>query len=146
MLRWFGTSAAPLDLAKQIYFFFLTDPRFQTWVHQDLDWQRSLGLKIRLKSKNRLRPFFGTDKAVAVQIGIDVAQIDDVSEVNMDYSLTIYLQQMWRGKWSIRGRFMVMSTTIWPQKYIRIHMRFNLSNKQKHIYWYFDRIELDSRL
>ena len=55
--------------------------------------------------QKRLRPFFGTEKAVVVQIGIDVAQIDDVSEVNMDYSLTIYLQQMWRGMWSIFGRF-----------------------------------------
>ena len=26
-----------------------------------------------------------------------MAEIDDVSEVNMDYSLTIYFRQMWQG-------------------------------------------------
>ena len=45
----------------------------------------------------RLRPFFGTGKPVSVAVGIDVAEIDDVSEVNMDYSLTIYFRQMWQG-------------------------------------------------
>jgi len=44
----------------------------------------------------RLRPYFGTNKAVVVGIGIDVAQIDDVSEVNMDFQLTLYFQQTWQ--------------------------------------------------
>ncbi|CBY32958.1 unnamed protein product [Oikopleura dioica] len=43
----------------------------------------------------RLRPFFGQNESVDVGIGIDVAQIDDVSEVNMDFQLTLYFQQSW---------------------------------------------------
>ena len=32
----------------------------------------------------RLRPYFGTDKPVDVKIGIDVADINAISEVDMD--------------------------------------------------------------
>ncbi|XP_034079352.1 LOW QUALITY PROTEIN: gamma-aminobutyric acid receptor subunit beta-3-like [Gymnodraco acuticeps] len=45
----------------------------------------------------RLRPDFG-GKPVAVGMSIDVASIDMVSEVNMDYTLTMYFQQYWRDK------------------------------------------------
>ncbi|XP_072293811.1 gamma-aminobutyric acid receptor subunit beta-3 isoform X4 [Eucyclogobius newberryi] len=45
----------------------------------------------------RLRPDFG-GPPVAVGMSIDVASIDRVSEVNMDYTLTMYFQQYWRDK------------------------------------------------
>ncbi|XP_031430371.1 gamma-aminobutyric acid receptor subunit beta-3 isoform X3 [Clupea harengus] len=45
----------------------------------------------------RLRPDFG-GAPVAVGMSIDVANIDMVSEVNMDYTLTMYFQQYWRDK------------------------------------------------
>nr|CAC16086.1 GABAA receptor betaZ2 subunit [Danio rerio] len=45
----------------------------------------------------RLRPDFG-GAPVAVRMNIDIASIDMVSEVNMDYTLTMYFQQAWRDK------------------------------------------------
>ncbi|XP_026555762.1 gamma-aminobutyric acid receptor subunit beta-1-like isoform X2 [Pseudonaja textilis] len=45
----------------------------------------------------RLRPDFG-GSPVDVGMRIEVASIDMVSEVNMDYTLTMYLQQSWRDK------------------------------------------------
>uniref|UniRef100_A0A3P8VB20 Gamma-aminobutyric acid type A receptor subunit beta3 n=1 Tax=Cynoglossus semilaevis TaxID=244447 RepID=A0A3P8VB20_CYNSE len=45
----------------------------------------------------RLRPDFG-GPPVSVGMSVDVASIDMVSEVNMDYTLTMYFQQYWRDK------------------------------------------------
>ncbi|KAK1903860.1 Gamma-aminobutyric acid receptor subunit beta-2 [Dissostichus eleginoides] len=45
----------------------------------------------------RLRPDFG-GAPVKVGMNIDIASIDMVSEVNMDYTLTMYFQQAWRDK------------------------------------------------
>uniref|UniRef100_A0A6I8PI29 Gamma-aminobutyric acid type A receptor subunit beta3 n=1 Tax=Ornithorhynchus anatinus TaxID=9258 RepID=A0A6I8PI29_ORNAN len=45
----------------------------------------------------RLRPDFG-GPPVCVGMSIDIASIDMVSEVNMDYTLTMYFQQYWRDK------------------------------------------------
>ncbi|KAI5612732.1 gamma-aminobutyric acid receptor subunit beta-2 precursor, partial [Silurus asotus] len=45
----------------------------------------------------RLRPDFG-GPPVRVGMNIDIASIDMVSEVNMDYTLTMYFQQAWRDK------------------------------------------------
>ncbi|XP_048387818.2 gamma-aminobutyric acid receptor subunit beta-1-like [Stegostoma tigrinum] len=45
----------------------------------------------------RLRPDFG-GLPVDVGMNIDIASIDMVSEVNMDYTLTMYFQQSWRDK------------------------------------------------
>ncbi|XP_046696072.1 gamma-aminobutyric acid receptor subunit beta-3 isoform X2 [Silurus meridionalis] len=45
----------------------------------------------------RLRPDFG-GAPVSVGMTIDVANIDMVSEVNMDFTLTMYFQQYWRDK------------------------------------------------
>ncbi|XP_075924009.1 gamma-aminobutyric acid receptor subunit beta-2-like isoform X2 [Petromyzon marinus] len=45
----------------------------------------------------RLRPDFG-GPPVAVGMSIDIASIDMVSEVNMDYTLTMYFQQCWTDK------------------------------------------------
>ncbi|XP_029091004.1 gamma-aminobutyric acid receptor subunit beta-1 isoform X2 [Monodon monoceros] len=47
----------------------------------------------------RLRPDFGGNgPPVDVGMRIDVASIDMVSEVNMDYTLTMYFQQSWKDK------------------------------------------------
>ncbi|XP_078457388.1 gamma-aminobutyric acid receptor subunit beta-3-like [Lampetra fluviatilis] len=45
----------------------------------------------------RLRPDFG-GTPVAVGMNIDIASIDMVSEVNMDYTITMYFQQYWQDK------------------------------------------------
>ncbi|XP_035181067.1 gamma-aminobutyric acid receptor subunit beta-1 isoform X2 [Oxyura jamaicensis] len=45
----------------------------------------------------RLRPDFG-GPPVGVGMRIEIASIDVVSEVNMDYTLTMYFQQSWRDK------------------------------------------------
>ncbi|XP_017276921.1 gamma-aminobutyric acid receptor subunit beta-2 [Kryptolebias marmoratus] len=45
----------------------------------------------------RLRPDFG-GPPVGVGMNIDISSIDMVSEVNMDYTLTMYFQQAWRDK------------------------------------------------
>ncbi|OWK64624.1 Gamma-aminobutyric acid receptor subunit beta-1 [Lonchura striata] len=45
----------------------------------------------------RLRPDFG-GPPVDVGMRIEIASIDVVSEVNMDYTLTMYFQQSWRDK------------------------------------------------
>jgi gamma-aminobutyric acid receptor subunit beta len=43
----------------------------------------------------RLRPKFGGDP---LDIGMDItiASFDEISEVNMDYTITIYLNQYWK--------------------------------------------------
>ena len=44
----------------------------------------------------RLRPYFGTSKPVDVKIGIDVADINAISEVDMDYQLPrVYNSSTW---------------------------------------------------
>ncbi|XP_039251857.1 gamma-aminobutyric acid receptor subunit beta-3-like [Styela clava] len=43
----------------------------------------------------RLRPDYGAEP-LAVGMAIEIASIDAVSEVNMDYTLTLYFQQRWR--------------------------------------------------
>ena len=44
----------------------------------------------------RLRPDFGQDeRPVKVFISIKVDSIHEVSEVNMDYTMTVYFQQQW---------------------------------------------------
>ncbi|XP_028837554.1 gamma-aminobutyric acid receptor subunit beta-1 [Denticeps clupeoides] len=45
----------------------------------------------------RLRPDFG-GPPVDVVMSIDISSIDMVSEVNMDYTITMYFQQSWRDK------------------------------------------------
>ena len=47
----------------------------------------------------RLRPYFGKGgKAVEVHVGIDVQEIFAISEVNMDYQMTVYFRQTWKGE------------------------------------------------
>ncbi|XP_006007588.1 gamma-aminobutyric acid receptor subunit beta-4 isoform X1 [Latimeria chalumnae] len=45
----------------------------------------------------RLRPDFG-GPPVTVGMSIHIASIDQISEVNMDYTITMYFQQSWRDK------------------------------------------------
>ncbi|XP_053187152.1 gamma-aminobutyric acid receptor subunit beta-4 isoform X1 [Scomber japonicus] len=45
----------------------------------------------------RLRPDFG-GPPVSVGMSINIASIDSISEVNMDYTITMYFQQSWRDK------------------------------------------------
>ncbi|XP_039622452.1 gamma-aminobutyric acid receptor subunit beta-4 isoform X2 [Polypterus senegalus] len=45
----------------------------------------------------RLRPDFG-GPPVTVGMSINIASIDAISEVNMDYTITMYFQQSWRDK------------------------------------------------
>ncbi|XP_051903372.1 gamma-aminobutyric acid receptor subunit beta-4 isoform X2 [Hippocampus zosterae] len=45
----------------------------------------------------RLRPDFGGDPVI-VWMSINIASIDSISEVNMDYTITMYFQQSWRDK------------------------------------------------
>ncbi|XP_045895775.1 gamma-aminobutyric acid receptor subunit beta-4 isoform X2 [Micropterus dolomieu] len=45
----------------------------------------------------RLRPDFG-GPPVIVGMSINIASIDSISEVNMDYTITMYFQQSWRDK------------------------------------------------
>ncbi|CAF5169954.1 unnamed protein product, partial [Rotaria magnacalcarata] len=43
----------------------------------------------------RLRPSFGNEPLL-LDIEIRLASFDSISEVNMDYTLTLYLNQYWR--------------------------------------------------
>ncbi|CAH1777617.1 unnamed protein product, partial [Owenia fusiformis] len=43
----------------------------------------------------RLRPYFGGE-ALHIDIDLTVASFDSISEVNMDYTITMYLNQYWR--------------------------------------------------
>ncbi|KAG5262613.1 hypothetical protein AALO_G00276950 [Alosa alosa] len=48
-----------------------------------------------MKGYNKyLRPFFG-DGPVTVGMSLDIASIDTISEINMDYTATIFLRQRW---------------------------------------------------
>ncbi|KTF83287.1 hypothetical protein cypCar_00027597 [Cyprinus carpio] len=48
-----------------------------------------------MKGYNKyLRPFFGNGP-VAVGMSLDIASIDTISEINMDYTATIFLRQRW---------------------------------------------------
>ncbi|XP_078575026.1 gamma-aminobutyric acid receptor subunit beta-like [Branchiostoma floridae x Branchiostoma japonicum] len=50
-----------------------------------------------------LRPNFGREP-VHVNLSLTVASIDLISEVNMDYTITIFLRQYWRdGRMSFEG-------------------------------------------
>jgi len=43
----------------------------------------------------RIRPYFGERKPVNVGINIFVAGMDEISEIDMDYTLTVYFLQKW---------------------------------------------------
>ncbi|XP_061894771.1 gamma-aminobutyric acid receptor subunit beta-3 isoform X2 [Entelurus aequoreus] len=87
------TSRNSVDGNKKLYAIYDTsvnEPGNMSFVKETVD-------KLLKGYDIRLRPDFGATP-VAVGMSIDVASIDMVSEVNMDYTLTMYFQQYWRDK------------------------------------------------
>ncbi|XP_028655868.1 gamma-aminobutyric acid receptor subunit beta-3 isoform X2 [Erpetoichthys calabaricus] len=88
--RLFGVFSAPVIVAVMCYAQSANEPGNMSFVKETVD-------KLLKGYDIRLRPDFG-GAPVAVGMSIDVASIDMVSEVNMDYTLTMYFQQYWRDK------------------------------------------------
>uniref|UniRef100_A0A8C9TPN2 Gamma-aminobutyric acid type A receptor subunit beta3 n=1 Tax=Scleropages formosus TaxID=113540 RepID=A0A8C9TPN2_SCLFO len=88
--RLFGVISAPVIVAVMCCAQSANEPGNMSFVKETVD-------KLLKGYDIRLRPDFG-GPPVAVGMSIDVASIDMVSEVNMDYTLTMYFQQYWRDK------------------------------------------------
>ncbi|KAJ8407268.1 hypothetical protein AAFF_G00278420 [Aldrovandia affinis] len=88
--RLFGVLSAPVIVAVVCCAQSANEPGNMSFVKETVD-------KLLKGYDIRLRPDFG-GAPVAVGMSIDVASIDMVSEVNMDYTLTMYFQQYWRDK------------------------------------------------
>ncbi|XP_036395987.1 gamma-aminobutyric acid receptor subunit beta-3-like isoform X2 [Megalops cyprinoides] len=88
--RLFGVLSAPVIVAIVCCAQSANEPGNMSFVKETVD-------KLLKGYDIRLRPDFG-GAPVAVGMSIDVASIDMVSEVNMDYTLTMYFQQYWRDK------------------------------------------------
>ncbi|XP_066562192.1 gamma-aminobutyric acid receptor subunit beta-3 isoform X4 [Amia ocellicauda] len=88
--RLFGVLSAPVIVAVVCCAQSANEPGNMSFVKETVD-------KLLKGYDIRLRPDFG-GPPVAVGMSIDVASIDMVSEVNMDYTLTMYFQQYWRDK------------------------------------------------
>ncbi|XP_006639203.1 gamma-aminobutyric acid receptor subunit beta-3 isoform X3 [Lepisosteus oculatus] len=88
--RLFGVLSAPVIVAVMCCAQSANEPGNMSFVKETVD-------KLLKGYDIRLRPDFG-GPPVAVGMSIDVASIDMVSEVNMDYTLTMYFQQYWRDK------------------------------------------------
>ncbi|XP_030126862.4 gamma-aminobutyric acid receptor subunit beta-1 isoform X3 [Taeniopygia guttata] len=85
-----GPGALPLPLAVACTARSADGPGNMSYVKETVD-RLLQGYDIRL------RPDFG-GPPVDVGMRIEIASIDVVSEVNMDYTLTMYFQQSWRDK------------------------------------------------
>ncbi|XP_055492486.1 gamma-aminobutyric acid receptor subunit beta-3 [Leucoraja erinacea] len=89
--RYFGIFSAPVVLVAVVCCAqSVNEPGNMSFVKETVD-NMLRGYDIRL------RPDFG-GPPVSVGMNIDVASIDQVSEVNMDYTITMYFQQYWRDK------------------------------------------------
>ncbi|XP_041607152.1 gamma-aminobutyric acid receptor subunit beta-3 isoform X3 [Vulpes lagopus] len=88
--RLFGIFSAPVLVAVVCCAQSVNDPGNMSFVKETVD-------KLLKGYDIRLRPDFG-GPPVCVGMNIDIASIDMVSEVNMDYTLTMYFQQYWRDK------------------------------------------------
>ncbi|XP_017576042.1 gamma-aminobutyric acid receptor subunit beta-3 isoform X4 [Colossoma macropomum] len=88
--RLFGVLSVPVLVAVMCCAQSANEPGNMSFVKETVD-------KLLKGYDIRLRPDFG-GPPVAVGMSIDVASIDMVSEVNMDYTLTMYFQQYWRDK------------------------------------------------
>ncbi|XP_058885461.1 gamma-aminobutyric acid receptor subunit beta-3 isoform X4 [Acipenser ruthenus] len=88
--RLFGILSTPVLVAVVCCAQSVNEPGNMSFVKETVD-------KLLKGYDIRLRPDFG-GPPVAVGMSIDVASIDMVSEVNMDYTLTMYFQQYWRDK------------------------------------------------
>ena len=51
--------------------------------------------KISIDFNSEIIPLINLHKPVRVGINIHVASMDDISEVNMDYTVTVYFMQTW---------------------------------------------------
>ncbi|XP_032080267.1 gamma-aminobutyric acid receptor subunit beta-1-like isoform X1 [Thamnophis elegans] len=85
-----GIFVFPVMVAVVSYAKSVTEPSNMSYVKETVD-RLLKGYDIRL------RPDFG-GSPVDVGMRIEIASIDMVSEVNMDYTLTMYFQQSWRDK------------------------------------------------
>ncbi|XP_066429219.1 gamma-aminobutyric acid receptor subunit beta-1 isoform X2 [Eleutherodactylus coqui] len=88
--RYFGIASFPMLIAMVCCAQSVNEPSNMSYVKETVD-RLLKGYDIRL------RPDFG-GPPVDVGMRIAVASIDMVSEVNMDYTLTMYFQQSWRDK------------------------------------------------
>ncbi|XP_053559969.1 gamma-aminobutyric acid receptor subunit beta-1 isoform X1 [Bombina bombina] len=88
--RCFGILSFPMMVAMVCCAQSVNEPSNMSYVKETVD-RLLKGYDIRL------RPDFG-GPPVDVGMRIDIASIDMVSEVNMDYTLTMYFQQSWRDK------------------------------------------------
>ncbi|KAF4078778.1 hypothetical protein AMELA_G00185400 [Ameiurus melas] len=86
----FGIISVPLLVALMCCAQSANEPGNMSFVKETVD-------KLLKGYDIRLRPDFG-GAPVSVGMTIDVASIDMVSEVNMDFTLTMYFQQYWRDK------------------------------------------------
>ncbi|XP_073464589.1 gamma-aminobutyric acid receptor subunit beta-1 [Lithobates pipiens] len=87
---YFGIVSIPMMIAMVCCAQSVNEPSNMSYVKETVD-RLLKGYDIRL------RPDFG-GPPVDVGMRITVASIDMVSEVNMDYTLTMYFQQSWRDK------------------------------------------------
>ncbi|MBN3283508.1 GBRB1 protein, partial [Polyodon spathula] len=86
----FGILSFPMMVAVVCCAQSVNEPSNMSYVKETVD-------KLLKGYDIRLRPDFG-GLPLDVGMSIDIASIDMVSEVNMDYTLTMYFQQYWRDK------------------------------------------------
>ncbi|XP_033869848.2 gamma-aminobutyric acid receptor subunit beta-1 [Acipenser ruthenus] len=86
----FGILSFPMMVAMVCCAHSVNEPSNMSFVKETVD-------KLLKGYDIRLRPDFG-GPPLDVGMSIDIASIDMVSEVNMDYTLTMYFQQSWRDK------------------------------------------------
>ncbi|XP_041131228.1 gamma-aminobutyric acid receptor subunit beta-1-like [Polyodon spathula] len=86
----FGILSFPMMVAVVCCAHSVNEPSNMSFVKETVD-------KLLKGYDIRLRPDFG-GPPLDVGMSIDIASIDMVSEVNMDYTLTMYFQQSWRDK------------------------------------------------
>nr|XP_058923270.1 gamma-aminobutyric acid receptor subunit beta-1 isoform X2 [Kogia breviceps] len=95
-----GLLSFPVMIAMVCCAHSANEPSNMSYVKETVD-RLLKGYDIRLRPDfggNASSFFFSTWPPVDVGMRIDVASIDMVSEVNMDYTLTMYFQQSWKDK------------------------------------------------
>ncbi|XP_024587390.1 gamma-aminobutyric acid receptor subunit beta-1 isoform X1 [Neophocaena asiaeorientalis asiaeorientalis] len=94
-----GLLSFPVMIAMVCCAHSANEPSNMSYVKETVD-RLLKGYDIRLRPDfgGNVSSFFSTWPPVDVGMRIDVASIDMVSEVNMDYTLTMYFQQSWKDK------------------------------------------------
>ncbi|XP_036709433.1 gamma-aminobutyric acid receptor subunit beta-1 isoform X2 [Balaenoptera ricei] len=94
-----GLLSFPVMIAMVCCAHSANEPSNMSYVKETVD-RLLKGYDIRLRPDfgGNASSFFSTWPPVDVGMRIDVASIDMVSEVNMDYTLTMYFQQSWKDK------------------------------------------------